>query len=232
MNELLVLFFAFALVSPAFGGTTAGPSAEKPQSTSDSTAGVEPLDYSTLSHTLSIESLRAGTHDESGRNIYNFKVSMFGLINTAEERNLDWSKRRKVTTELGVFGETKIDSLAIWRPDEKTKDLKELRIEGHAIRELAARSMNEFKISESELAVAIEIEMQKHAKRYFVLGNDTLVAKTIYYPIPPTKFDTPLRSNQSLVIADDKGTSVKLQVRYDKPATQAQAQKAPPNKKP
>ena len=181
--------------------------------------GIEPLDYSTLSHSLSIESLRAGSHDESGTNDYVFKVTMFGLLNSSEERNLAFDQRKKVTVELGPFGDTKIDSLAIWKLDEKAKDFKETRVEGNAIRELAAKTMGEFKVQEGDVAIMVEVAMYAKHKKFLFFGDEALIAKAAYYPIPPTKFDAPLRTNQVLSITDDKGTSVKIAVRYEKPAT-------------
>src|SRR5689334_5809516 len=131
---------AFAADKPA-----AAPAATTP-APAKSTA--EPLDYTTITHTLSIDSLRAGSHSETGTNDYDFRVTMYGLLNSSEERNLPFDQRKKIPVELGSFGDTKIDSLAIWKPDEKAKDYKELKIDGNAVRELAAKTMSEFKVLE------------------------------------------------------------------------------------
>ncbi len=216
----LVLVFAVA-----FGGTpalAADPPAAKPAASAEPAVRKdvnEPLDYSTLSHSLSIESLRAGSHDESGTNDYVFKATMFGLLNSSEERNLPFQQRKKVTVELGPFGDTKIESLAIWKPDEKAKDFKELKVDGNAVRELAAKTMGDFKVQEGDVAVMVEVAMfSKHKKLFFFFGDEQQIATASYYPIPTTKYDTPLRTNQLLTITDDKGTNVKIAVRYEKPA--------------
>jgi hypothetical protein len=179
-------------------------------------AAPEPLDYTTLTATIGIDSLRAGSHDPSGSNDYYFTVKVYALHNTAEERNLPFEKRKTLTVDLGTFGDTKIDALAIWKPDEKLKNFKEQKIDGNTLRELAARAMQEFGAQEPEIAVLVEIAMFERNKRFFFFGEDTAVAKTSFYPIPPTKFDAPLRTNQTLVITDDKGTQVKLTVTYAK----------------
>lgn len=222
MRLVSVALFA-CLVSPR--ASAEGPASSKtPPPVVEAPArdgAAEPLDYSTISHTLSIDTLRAGSHDESGINDYFFAVTMFGLLNSSEERNLPFDQRKKVTVDLGRFGDTKIESLAIWRPDEKSKDFKELKIDGNAVRELAARTMGEFKVKEGDVAIMVEVGLYTKHKKFFFFGDEQLIAKTDYYPIPTTKFDAPLRTNQMLGITDDKGTSVKIAVRYDKPASAA-----------
>lgn len=174
-----------------------------------------PLNYVTLTHKLAIDSLRAGSHDESGTNSYFFDVKMYALLNSPEERNAAFDARQKLVVELGAFGDTQIESLALWTPDEKLKNFKELKIDGNGLRELAARAMTEFKVPESSLAIMIEVVMYERAKKFIFFGDDTLVAKASYFPIPQTKFDKPLRANQSLSITDDKGTQVAVAVRYE-----------------
>lgn len=199
----------------------AADKAPAPVAAASKTAEAEPLDYTTMSHALNIDSLRAGSHSETGTNDYDFRVSMYGMLNSAEERNLPFEQRKKIPVELGTFGDTKIDSLAIWKPDEKAKDYKDLKIDGNQIRELAAKTMSEFKVQEDGVAIMVEVKLFIKKKKFFFFGDDQELAKASYYPIPPTKFDTPLRTNQVLTISDDKGTSVKIAVRYEKPAAAA-----------
>ena len=185
----------------------------------------EPIDYGLLTHTLAIEALRAGNHDPSGTNEYYFTVVMYGLTNSAEERNLPLPKRKQVPVELGTFGETKIEALSAWHADDKTKDVKGLHILGNAVRELTAQTMTRFHAPESEVAVMVEVTMFAKAKKFGVFGDDLSVAKASYYPIPQSKFDGAPRSDLALTMADDKGTNVKLKVRYDQPATPPAADK-------
>ncbi|TWW09441.1 hypothetical protein E3A20_14300 [Planctomyces bekefii] len=223
MGQIFALAAALASTSEAWAASTppsSSPSASPVPATSTkggSSGGVkDPLDYTTLSHTLAIDMLRAGSHDLSGVNNYFFTVRMFALHNSAEERNLEFEKRKKIEVDKGVFGETKIDSLSLWKPDEKLKNFKELKIDGQGIRELMARGMTEFGVPESEVAIMVEIELALKSKKFFFFGQDTAISKTSFYPIPPTKFDAPIRTNQSLAITDDKGTVVRINVRYDK----------------
>ena len=221
-RALLATLLAFAAPARAADAPakTAAPAAAQPATGGGDAAG-EPLDYGLLSHVVSIESLRAGSHDPSGHNSYVFKATLYALLNSSEERNLDFSKRKQIAVDLGQFGATTIDSLAFWHADEKVHDVKELKIEGNEIRELAARTMTELKVQEGEVAMMVEVVMLKKNKKFFFFGEDAAIAKASYYPIPQTKFDTPLRTNQTLVISDDKGTNVKLVVRYEKPAVSA-----------
>jgi hypothetical protein len=229
MKHLIAACLGLAVAASAVPAPARAADEKKavPAAAAAKPAAGEPLDYTTLTHVVAVDALRAGSHDESGVNEYYFSAAMHALLNSAEERNAEWAKRKKVTVELGVFGDTKIDSLAIWHPDEKAKDVKEIRVEGNAIRELAARAMNEFKTQEGELAVQVDVVMMKKNKRFVFFGDDLTVAKASYFVIPETKFETPLRTNQTLTITDDKGTNVKLSVRYEKPATAAKAADAP-----
>ena len=52
------------------------------------------IDYDTLTHTIQVNTIRAGIHDESGENNYYFKVDMFGLVLTKEERKMEFAKRK------------------------------------------------------------------------------------------------------------------------------------------
>jgi hypothetical protein len=178
----------------------------------------EPRDYSLLSHTIAIESLRAGNHEAAGVEAYAFSVTMRALLNTPEERNLAPDKRKSVPVEIGVFGETKMDALSAWKPDDKTPDVKEIRIEGNGVRELVAKAMTELKASEDSVCVEVTIGLVQKRKKFLLLADDVALAETAYFIIPPTKFDGPSRTNAPLTIKDDKGTLVRIGVRYDKPA--------------
>jgi len=234
----LLLFSALALAPVGRAEMAPAPNPEpapNPASPATATAQAlvaESLDYTTLSQLIFITSLRAGTHTESGKNHYYFAAVMYGLLNSPEERNSEFSKRKKLAVELGNFGDTKIDALAVWLPDEKAKNIKEFHIDGNAIRELAARTMTEFKVPEGAVAVQVEIAMFLHNKKFIFFGEDKLLAKTLYYPISQTKFDTPLRTNQTLTITDDFGTDVKLAIRYDHPATATKVKAAAAAPKP
>ncbi len=168
-------------------------------------------DYENLDHTLSVQSLRAGSHDPSGTNDYYFTAVMHTLINSSDERNLEFQKRKKLTQDLGTFAETQLEALKTWKADGKDNG-KSLSILGDNIRKLAAQSMQEFKITESEVAVMVEISMFEKAKKYFFLGEDTLIAKTEYFPISQTKFEK--TSDTELTLQDDKGTHVILGIKY------------------
>lgn len=175
------------------------------------------LDYSTFDHTITIESIRAGNHDKSGTNEYVFQAFMFALHNTSEERNLAFEKRQKIEQDLGRFGDTDIEVLSQWQADEKTGDIKTLKIEGNLIRELTAKAMLDFKAKESEVAIMVEITLFEKNKKFFFFGNDQKIGTVSYYAVPPTKFDTPLRADQRLKLSDETSTNIQIFVHYDKP---------------
>lgn len=201
---------------PSLGqGQTKTPSEQKVETQSaNPKAAVEPLNYATLNHTVSIRTLRAGSHDDSGSSEYYFTVDLYTLVNTAEERNLTLEKRKKMMLNLGQFGETSIDSLAFWNEDLKKGEIKSFSVDGNTIRELAAKTLRSFSIQESDLTAMIEISMYKKQKKMFFFGDNIKLAATSYYPIPPTKFDAPIRTNHTLTLVDTMGTMVKLAIQY------------------
>lgn len=168
--------------------------------------------YETLSHTIAVNSLRAGSHDPSGTNDYYFVADMYSLINSSDERNMEFSARKKIPIELGKFAELSIESLKTWKADEKNAAGMELTVDGDAIRKLAAQSMQEFKVEESEIAVMVEIKMFEKAKQYFFFGEDTLIAKTEYFPVSQTKLEKPV--DTELILQDTKGTHVVIKIKY------------------
>ncbi len=188
----------------------------------------DPLDYATLAHAVSVTSLRAGAHDDSGTNEYFFAAKMYGLLNSADERNATLDKRKKIEVDLGTFGETQIVSLGFWRAEGKASVPKELKIDGNQIRELTARVMQEHKVTEAEVAIMMELTMLEKNKKYWFFGEDTKIGSVTYYPVPATKFDTPLATNSELTLTDDKGTLVKLVVTYDKQVGAATKAATPP----
>ena len=179
-------------------------------STSESS---EPLDYTTLSHEINIEMLRAGTESGTKQTNYQFIVTGYGLINSPEEKSLDSTKRKKVTFELGRFGETKMDALAIWRADDKAKDFKQFHVDGKAIRDLVAKSMSELQIPENNVIIQIDISMIMKKKKYFLLPDEPVVATISYLPLSAL---VTTETQKSFVLTDDKGAYVKLSVNYKK----------------
>ncbi len=179
-------------------------------------------DYDSFDHTIAIQSLRAGSHDPSGTNDYYFTANMYTLVNSSDERNLEFEKRKKLTLELGTFAETQLESLKVWKPENKDDTSKSLTISGNAMRKLAAQSMQEFKVTEAEVAVMVEVKMFEKAKQYFFIGEDNLIAKSEYFPISQTKFEK--TTDTELALQDDKGTNVIISVKY-KPTDGKQAGK-------
>jgi len=78
--------------------------------------------------------------------------------------------------------------------------------------------MLELEKKEGDLVVAVKIELLESKKKYFFFGEDVFITSTMYYPIPPTKYDGALRTDQSLSMKDEVGTLVKLNIVYDNPA--------------
>jgi len=172
------------------------------------------IDYLDLSHTLHIDSLRSGNHDESGFNEYYFVVTHYGVVANEEARRQPEADRKILEKEGGSFGEIGIKSLSIWKPEDKASPQYALEVPGDLIRSIISETMAEFKVVETQTAIKTEIVMYEKNKKYFFLGDDVEIARTSYFSIPATKFDTPLLTNQELVLEDDKGTRVVVKVEY------------------
>ena len=175
----------------------------------------EPVDYTTLTHEIIIEMLRAGTESGAKQSDYQFIVTGYGLINSPEETSLDLTKRKKVKIELGRFGETKMDALAIWRADDKAKDFKQFHVDGKVVRDLVAKSMSELQIPESSVTIQTDVSMITKKKKYFLLPDEQVIATISYLPLIDR---AAAETQKSFVLTDDKGAYVKLSVRYKKEA--------------
>lgn len=175
------------------------------------------LDYQTLSHVIEVERLRAGNHDDSGTNEYVFPVRMYGLISTQDEKNKDFTERRKVTAELGELGPFELEALTHWKAPESLPPRARLRIEGDRIRRLVANTMRKFDVPEAKVSVHVKIRMLEQGKRFYFFGENASIGTVSYDPIPSSRFSDPPRTDQNLTIEDETGTYVTLGVHYREP---------------
>jgi hypothetical protein len=171
------------------------------------------VDYTKLDHSVKLAHLRAGNHDDSGMNDYYFLIKFFGLVSNEEERRKPVEERRIKNFDGGTFAELSIKSLSFWE-SQKDSTVTDFKVSGDFIREIISKTMLEYGVVETETAVLAEIEMYEKNKQYVFFGEDTLVAKTSYFPIPSTKFDAPPKTNQDLHIKDNKGTNVVIKIDY------------------
>lgn len=175
------------------------------------------IDYETLSHEISIDSLRSGNHDPSGENHYFFLVEAYGLTIQPENRNKTIEQRPKVTREAGVFGKIILPSLSYWKVDDSSgtqENQRNLAIDGSLIRELTSEAMRNFSLPEEKIAVLIQITMFEKNKKFILLGEDLVIGKTSYYVVPEKIPHVPDTKNRVLEIKDDQGTKVSLKVSF------------------
>lgn len=177
-----------------------------------SPAAIELVDYLKLDHDVSTEILRAGNHDESGENDYYFKVDAYALLISKEEVEKGFEKRKKIPMALGEYGDYKIKPLNFWR---KTKDSNlSVTIKGDQIRSMVSGAMRQFEVVESKIAVIVVVTMMEREKQFGFYGDDQIIGKAEYYPIPETLPRAPSTEDLTLEISDDKGASVVISVRY------------------
>lgn len=180
------------------------------------------IDYSKLSHSIALDVLRSGNHDPDGVGEYDIRVDYFTLVNSEEERKKEFKQRQKYHASGDNFGDINIPNLSYWTPEKDEKEQKKVRVEGDKIRSILSKSMQDLKKKESELTFAVRLTLVEKNVKYWFFGDDKDLLSVFYYPIPPTKYDTPIRVNQNLTMNDDNGTVVELKVIYDKPADERQ----------
>lgn len=170
------------------------------------------IDYDTLTHTIQVNTIRAGIHDESGENNYYFKVDMFGLVLTKEERKMEFAKRKKKIVNFGNFGGVVIKSLGHWKSEN---DSNTFTIQGDSLRVLTSDMMREFGIREDVVAIRIDVTMMEKEKKFGFFGDDVIIGGTTYWPIPEKVPHAPNRSDLKLSITDEKGTAVAIGIVYE-----------------
>jgi hypothetical protein len=199
--------FKYLLTSLLFVSSVGFGQDDKAETTRD-------VDYLDLGHSLRLQKLRAGNHDESGFNNYYFVVTFYGIVSNEEERRKKIEERRKLEFDGGKFAEVGLKSLSHWKGEDKTAEGYSFEIPGDLIRNFISQTMAKFDVAETETAIRTEIVMYEKNKKYVFFGEDTKIAHTEYYPIPATKFDAKLRTNQDLNLKDKKGTEVVIRVDY------------------
>ena len=221
---LSLFFFANASHGNEAGDTQ--KSTPTGETANDGSTSVPPVegelrDYSNNDFKADLVLVRAGAHDESGTNEYYFVPTLYGVLNTAEERIKEFSEQQKIVREFEPTKPITIKSLDYWRAKPKDGQVVNVEITGDTIRELIAESMNRFSVQESEVAVRMDIEMWEVGKKFVFFGEDTKIASVHFFPVPQTKFDTPARTNLNLEMRDDKGTLVRFAITYDNPVHSA-----------
>ena len=170
------------------------------------------INYGTLTHTIRLAELRAGNHDDTGINDYYFAVKIYGLVSSQDEKKLDFAARKKILVDGGRFGDIHIAALSFWEKPEA--GAPEVVIQGETFRDLAARTMKQFSVAETEVGILIEVEMYEQNKRFVFFGEDRLIGKTNFFLIPETFPHKPVTKDVSLTITDNLGTAVSLGVAF------------------
>ena len=181
--------------------------------------GTKPyIEYSLLSHQISVTRLRAGNHDPEGNNEYYFRVIARGLVNRTDEKKKEMADRKHIVLDLGTFCRINLPSLSTWRPDEKKESIEfKLGVEGTRLRALTAQMMTKYKVTEDEVAIQIQVQMWEKNRKYYFLESDQQVSTLEYFPVPYTPSNDKPRMDLDLTIKDELGTSVLVEIRYDQP---------------
>ncbi len=176
------------------------------------------IDYSKLDHTITLEKLRAGNHDETGINEYNFKISLIGLIISKEEKKKKLEERKKVLISGGEITIPPLPALSFWKkssPGAKANTTT-LIIYGDMIRDLTSKTMLKFGVPEDRISILTEIHMIEKNKKFNLLGEDTTIDKNHYYVVPETLPHKPQIKDINLELGDNLGTAVSFSIIYSK----------------
>lgn len=170
------------------------------------------IDYESLDHEIQLLEMRAGNHDESGENEYFFQVNMHALAVLKEERKKAFKDRLQVVRDLETFGDTIMKSLSFMKVSSPPPTL---RITGESLRNLASEAMRTLKVSESQVAILIRIQLIEKNKQFIFLGEDSVIGSVSYYIIPESLPHKPIIKDEIIEITDSLGAHVRFQLRYD-----------------
>ncbi|MDA9951509.1 hypothetical protein N9D31_02925 [Oligoflexaceae bacterium] len=173
------------------------------------------IDYEKLSHSIQLDSFRSGNHDPDGIGEYLIKVKYFAILNTEAERKKDWAQQKKIAFDGPEFNELHLENLSFWKPSKDEKKAMRVEIKGDQIRKACSEAMNKLGIKENEISLMVRISVVETGKKYFFIDDSHEILSTQYYPIPQTKYDIPMRTNQNLIIKDDNATRLTFSVVYD-----------------
>jgi hypothetical protein len=181
------------------------------------TSAAESIDYAKLDHRIFIDQLRAGSHDPSGKNQYFFAVTLSALRNTKDDLQSEVEKRKALPMDPVTFGQIEESSLVMWKPAAKPEESVFMDVSGDQLRQLVIQAMKEWKVREEDIALKVEISQYEKAKSFYFFGEDRLIGKANYYPLPATQFQAPARTNLKLNINDEFGASTVVKVKYKQP---------------
>lgn len=180
----------------------------------DSAASKEsilPVDYKGLSHSLQIDLLRGGSYEKEGISRYYFKV----ILLATQSGKITESVSKKLTSNVGSFGEMSLKSLDMWKRDDKAKGGNyEQRIDGDLIRDTVAKAMLDWSVPENDVQIEVQVELWRRAKRFGLLGDDVKVGDVIYQIFPQTR--EPSGQPPALELVDPKGTMVRILRKFDR----------------
>jgi len=180
-----VLGFAMlSKISIILLSVTASTAEASTQSIVASLATEELIEYSKFDHSVVIDDLRSGNHDEDGTNEYQFK---FLLKVYKKPPTIIDPRKKKAKVEIKVFkdidlGEIpkiEIPVLTRWKPSASQKEQFTLDFSGDSLRQEVAQFMNTEGVKESEVRARMKITLlEKGLIPYF--HEDTLLSSFTY----------------------------------------------------
>jgi hypothetical protein len=174
----------------------------------------QPIDYERLDLSVTLTGFRSGNHDSSGEGQYFLEAKIYGLSVLKEEIKKTFQERQKIERVRGEFGQIQIKNLKFWHPEKKPSPAFTISISGDLLREVVAETMRSFKVSEDQVAILCKVELYERNKKLFLFGENLKVGEAQFFVIPDTLPHRPLIENKELVIEDELGTHVTLQVRF------------------
>jgi hypothetical protein len=171
------------------------------------------VNFSLLDHTLSLTSIRSGNQDSSGTNQYYFTTQLIGAVGSMS----DAKSEESVLGEEQTIGALELKALTHWEANPKEGRQVVTEITGDELRNLTSQVMQKFSVDERNVFVGVQVRLYESNKKFRFFGDDILVAKVVYFPIPKRGAFSKMRQDELLTLTDGKSTFVTLATKYKSP---------------
>lgn len=193
------------------------------------------VDYDKYTHDLLLKKFRGGTHDPDGKSEYYFKTfltaspfriktpdsaSLLDLADKDDEVQEGEAKKKAKTKEpvqeiveaVNIEHRIEIESLMV--EDILPEGVKLTTINGDLLRDLVARTMLAFDISEPRVEIEVTIEIWEENKEYIWFGEDQKIRSLKYFPFGLPTATQGIPKPQTLTGRDEKGLFFEINTTY------------------
>ena len=121
------------------------------------------FDYADLDHTIQVESLRSGNHDEDGKNEYAVRASLI----VYKSKAIQLGSKGKSKKKIEIMQEEKIDEISTiaievlkhWTPPKKDFENYSIRVTGDQVRKKVSQFMFKNNLEEKDVNYKISLSL-------------------------------------------------------------------------